>query len=192
LFEKADRELGPLTIRRSFEPDLPASFHASSAASDQAAGIRSFVSWKPPGNDYRGVAAGAYDGEVRAWARSVPRTGAFATAYHEPENNMTASEFIALHRHLYEVVKEANPTIRWGPVYMAYWWDPAEPEDYVGDPLAWWLGGDRADFAALDWYGPDPRPMSTSGSFRHWYDVMEPTGKAVVHHRVRAVPAGPW
>lgn len=175
-FREADRAMGPLTMRRSFDPQLPGSFAASAAVGDEAAGLRSFVSWKPPHGDHRGAAQGHYDEQVATWARSVPRTGVFATAYHEPENDMTAADFVALHRHLYAVVKEANPTVHWGPVYMAYWWDPAQTDHYVGDPAAWWPGSDAADFAGLDWYGIRPRPMTADPSFLHWYEAMAPTG----------------
>lgn len=174
-FREADRSMGPLTMRRSFDRSLPSSFADSNAAGDAAAGLRSFVSWKPPDGDVRGAAKGRYDRQVTAWARSVPRSGVFATAFHEPENDMTAEEFVALHRHLYRVVKAANPTIRWGPVYMAYWWDPGQPGHYVGDPAAWWPGEDTADFVGLDWYAERPEPMTQSPSFRHWYAVMAPT-----------------
>jgi len=176
LFRQAQSQLGPLTMRRSFEPVLPPSFASSSAAGDAAAGLRSFVSWKPPKGDYRGAAAGAYDSQMTAWASSAPHTGVFATVFHEPENNMRAADFVALQRHVYTVVKRANPSIQFGPVYMAYWWDPREPSHYVGDPSAWWPGEGYADFAALDWYGPDPEPMTTSRSFTNWYHVMAPKG----------------
>jgi hypothetical protein len=175
-FLRTRQALGPLTIRRSFDPSLPRSFAASAAAGDAAAGLHSFVSWKPPGGDHAGAAAGKYDRQIAAWARSVPRTGVFATAWHEPENNMTADQYVAFERHVYSVVKAANPTIRFGPVYMAYWWDPTQPRHYVGDPEAWWPGNGYADFAGLDWYGADPTPMTTSASFRQWYRTMSPTG----------------
>ena len=175
-FAEANQVMGPLTIRRSFDSSLPVDFAASAAAGDAESGVRSFVSWKPPGGDHRGAAAGRYDRQIAAWARSVPSTGVFATAFHEPENDMTAAEFVAFHRHVHTVVEEANATIRWGPVYMAYWWDPTAPDHYVGDPAAWWPGAEYADFVGLDWYGVDPEPMTASASFRHWYDVMEPTG----------------
>ena len=169
LFRQAAEDLGPLTVRRSFDPRLPSSFAGSSAAADADLGVHSFVSWKPPHGDHRGAASGDYDDEIRAWAASVPRTGVFATAFHEPENDMTGPEFVALQRHLYRVVKEANPTIRWGPVYMAYWWDPAQPGHWIEQPEDWWPGSDHADFVALDWYGRDPAPMTESGSFTTWY-----------------------
>jgi hypothetical protein len=176
LFRKANAEIGPLTVRRSFDSSMPSDFESSAGGSDSAVGVHSFVSWKPPGGDFRGAAHGKYDDQVIAWARSVPHNGVYATAYHEPENDMTAAQFVALQRHLYTVVKNANPTIHWGPVYMAYWWDPGSPDHYVGNPAAWWPGKGFADFAALDWYGPDPTPMSQSPSFQNWYATMLPTG----------------
>ncbi len=179
-FAQVDQEIGPLTMRRSFDSTLPSSFATSAAGDDPAAGLRSFVSWKPPGGDHRGAAAGRYDQQIARWARSVPATGVFATAFHEPENDMTAEEFVSFQRHVYGVVKNANPTIHWGPVYMAYWWDPAEPDHYVGDPNAWWPGAEFADFVGLDWYGNDPQPMTTSATFRHWHDAMAPTGLPLV------------
>jgi hypothetical protein len=175
-FAQVQQTLGPLPIRRSFDSSLPASFNRSAAAGDAAVGVRSFVSWKPPGGDHAGVAAGRYDRQIRHWAKSVPRTGVWATAWHEPENDMTAAEYVAFARRVYAVAKTANPTIHFGAVYMAYWWDPAEASHYVGDPAAWWPGDGYADFAALDWYGVDPTPMSTSASFTTWYQTMEPTG----------------
>ena len=179
-FVAARDELGPVTIRRSFDAELPASFAESAAGGDPDAGVRSFVSWKPPGGDFVGAARGRYDEQVQAWARSVPDTGVYATSFHEPENDMTAEQFVALQRHLYAVVKAANPDIRWGPVYMAYWWDPDAPAHYVGDPAAWWPGDDAADFAALDWYSADPEPMVTSPRFQHWYAAMTGTGKPLL------------
>jgi hypothetical protein len=174
-FAPARELLGPLTVRRSFDSSLPQSFQTSAAADDARMGLRSFVSWKPPGGDYQAVTAGRYDRQITAWAQSVPRTGVFATSIHEPENDMGADDFVAYQRHVYGVVKAANPTIRWGPVYMAFWWDPAQPGHYVGDPDRWWPGAEYADFVGLDWYGAEPEPMTASPSFRHWYDVMSRT-----------------
>ena len=174
LFLQASEVMGPFTVRRSFDQTIPETFAASAAADDERHGLRSFVSWKPPGDDRAGVVAGRYDAAIVRWARSVP-PGVWGTSFHEPENDMTAAEFVAYHRHVYGLVKEANPTIRWGPVYMAYWWDPGEPSHYVGDPAAWWPGEEYADFVGLDWYGPRGEPMTGSASFRHWYAVMEPT-----------------
>jgi hypothetical protein len=173
-FQEASDEVGPLTIRRSFEASLPATFAASTAGGDPAAGRHSIVSWRPPSNDYRGAAQGAYDRRIQAWARSVPRTGIYATVDHEPEKDMSAADFVALQRHVYTVVKAANPTIHWGPIYTAYWWDPTQPSHYVGNPSAWWPGKEYADFVGLDWYSQNPKPMTTSESFLTWYRLFAP------------------
>ena len=176
LFRDADQTLGPLTVRRSFDTSLPRSFATSAGAGDADAGVHSFVSWKPPRFDVRGVVAGKYDAQITAWATSVPRTGVFATSFHEPEDNMSAADFVAYQRHVYPLVKAANPTIKWGPVYMAYWWDSSQPSHFVGNPKAWFPGKKYADFVGLDWYGPDPQPMTKSASFRTWYQTMLPSG----------------
>ena len=171
VFNDANAAVGPLQYRRSFDSSLPTSFQTSAARDDAANGYRSFVSWKPPNGDYVGAAQGRYDAQVTAWARSVPNTGVYATAFHEPENDMTGPQFVDMQRHLYTVVKAANPTIQWGPVYMAYWWDDGTSH-YIGNKDAWWPGAAYADFTAVDVYSNDPRPLETHPEFRGWYDYM--------------------
>ena len=180
VFKQADRAVGPLSFRRSFDSSLPASFQSSSAAQDAANGYRTFVSWKPPGGDFVGAAAGRYDAAITAWAKSVPRTGVYATSFHEPENDMTAAQFVALQRRLYTVVKAANPTIQWGPVYMTYWWNPSAKSHYVGNPDAWWPGNEYADFTAADTYDSTPTPLEQDPEFRGWYDYMVSKGKPML------------
>jgi hypothetical protein len=175
-FRSVEDQIGPLTVRRSYDRTLPATFATSSARRDIAAGLLPFVSWKPPHGDHRGAAAGKYDRQITAWAKSVPRVGVYATAFHEPENDMSAAEFVAFERHVYTVVKAANSTIQFGPVYMAYWWDPGQPQHYIGAPAAWWPGTRYADFVGLDWYGADPHPMTQTPEFANWYRAMAPTG----------------
>jgi len=171
VFNAANAAIGPLRYRRSFDSSLPTSFQTSAARDDAANGYRSFVSWKPPNSDYVGAAQGRYDTQVIAWAKSVPNTGVYATSFHEPENDMTGPQFVALQQHLYTVVKTANPSIRWGPVYMAYWWE-AGSGHYIGDKDAWWPGSNYADFTAVDVYSNDARPLETHPEFRGWYDYM--------------------
>ncbi len=179
VFNESNADVGPLVFRRSFDTSLPSSFQNSAARDDAANGYRSFVSWKPPNGDYVGAAQGRYDAQVIAWAQSVPRTGVYATSFHEPENNMTGPQFVAMQRHLYTVVKAANPSILWGPVYMAYWWDDGTSH-YIGDKDAWWPGNDYADFTAVDVYSNDGRPLETHPEFRGWYDYMLGTGKPML------------
>jgi len=176
VFNDSNADIGPLVYRRSFDSSLPTSFQTSAARDDAATGYRSFVSWKPPNGDYGGAAQGRYDTQVIAWAKSVPNTGVYATSFHEPENDMTGPQFVALQQHLYTVVKAANPSIRWGPVYMAYWWE-AGSGHYIGDKDAWWPGSNYADFTAIDVYSPTAaRPLETHPGFSVWYDYMRGKG----------------
>ena len=180
VFNESNADIGPLVYRRSFDPSLPSSFQTSMARDDAANGYKSFVSWKPPNGDFVGAAQGRYDAQVIAWAESVPNTGVYATSFHEPENDMTGPQFVALQRHLYTVVKAANPNIRWGPVYMAYWWDEGTSH-YIGDKDAWWPGSDYADFTAVDVYTNDEgRPLETHPEFRGWYDYMLGKGEPML------------
>ena len=179
-FNTCNSQIGRLKFRRSFNTTLPSSFAASAARDDAANGYRSFVSWKPPGGDFVGAAQGKYDAAVAAWARSVPRTGVYATTYHEPENNMSGAQFVAMHRHLYTVVKTANATIQWGPVYMSYWWQPTRLAS-IGGAAAWWVGNDRADFSAIDNYStPTPIQLRQDVQFMTWYNAMLSKGKPLL------------
>ena len=193
VFHESNSLVGPLTYRRSFDTSLPASFASSAARNDAANGFRSFVSWKPPGGDFVGAAQGKYDDAVIAWAKSVPNTGVYATSFHEPENDMTGPQFVALQRHLYTVVKKANPSIQWGPVYMTYWWNPAAPSHYIGNPDEWWPGDEYADFSGADNYVEKVlTPLETDGEFRGWYDYMVTKGVPLLlsEYGVYVVPAG--
>jgi hypothetical protein len=175
LFNQSNQRLGPHVVRRSFDSVLPVSFAQSAAGEDAANGYRSFVSWKPPHGDYVGAATGRYDAVISAWARTVP-TGTYATSFHEPENDMTGPQFVALQRHLYRVVKAANPHIQWGPVYMSYWWHVGS-DHYVADRDAWWPGSEHADFTAVDAYNLHPVPLERDPAFRGWYDFMLDKGE---------------
>lgn len=170
-FDAANSSIGPLQMRRSFNSTLPTSFATSSAKDDATQGHGSFVSWKPPGGDFVGAAAGKYDTAVTAWAKTVPATGVYATAYHEPENDMTGPQFVAMQRHLYTVVKRANPTIHWGPVYMSYWWQPTRLAG-KGGAQAWWVGSGYADFTAVDTYSATVLALNVDPEFMSWYNFM--------------------
>jgi len=179
-FNACNSTIGRLKVRRSFNTTLPTSFAASSARDDARYGYKSFVSWKPPGGDVAGAAAGRYDAAVAAWARSVPRTGVYATSYHEPENDMSGAQFVAMHRHLYTVVKVANSTIQWGPVYMSYWWQPSRLAS-IGGAAAWWVGSDKADFTAIDNYStPNPIQLNQDVQFMTWYNSMLGKGRPML------------
>lgn len=194
-FDAQNSLVGPLKVRRSFNNTLPATFARSSGGQDAAHGYRSFVSWKPPGGDFVGAAAGTYDAAITAWARSVPTTGVYATAFHEPENDMTGPQFVAMQRHLYTVVKAANPSIQWGPVYTDYWWrNPAAIGKVApSSPQSWNVGSDREDFVAVDNYAIKPTTLATDPQFLNWYSFfLGATAKPmlITEYGQYAVPPG--
>lgn len=183
-FDDANKVIGPLRYRRCFNKALPVSFQASCAKDDWSHGYRSFVSWKPPGGDHAGTAAGVYDAQIRAWARSVPtNVGLYATVWHEPENDLTGPQFVAMYQHVYSVVKAANPSITFGPVYMAYWWQEGTDHYARGGANAWWVWDRYADFAAVDAYSPNPTTLKNNPKFQGWLKFMNlkaPTKPLVV------------
>jgi len=166
-FATANAAIGPLRYRRCFDVTLPATFAASCAGGDAAAGFHSFVSWKPPGLDAIGAAAGKYDAQITAWAKSVPLSiGLYATVWHEPENDMVGSTYAAMFNHVYAVVKAANPTITFGVVHMTYWWDPASTHYAPGGAASWVVK--QTDFVAADDYRAKPQLMSTDPQWLGW------------------------
>ena len=180
-FEEAEASIGPLRFRRCFHVDLPVS-HAQSCAADDWPRYRSFVSWKPPADDFKGAANGLYDAQISAWAASVPTSiGLYATVYYEPEGKMTGPEFVAMFQRVYRVVKEANPSINFGPVYTDYRWEEGSDRYAPGGPDAWWVG--PADFIAVDVYSRNPQTLEASAEFQGWKrfaDAKAPTLPRVV------------
>ncbi|MGI8807827.1 MAG: hypothetical protein ACR2KK_08310 [Acidimicrobiales bacterium] len=183
-FVKANQIIGPLRYRRCFDKELPASFKDSCAKDDRSLGFRSFVSWHPPGFDHAGAARGAYDGQIRDWAKSVPTgIGLYATVWHEPETpggppgtTLTGQQYVAMYQHVYTVVKAANPSITFGPVYTAYWWHEGTNHYAPGGPNAWWVGGRYADFVAVDTYAAQPKALKYDAAFQGWLKFVN--GKA--------------
>lgn len=184
VFDEANRVLGPLRYRRCFNETLPASFQESCAKDDWSHGYRSFVSWKPPHLDHAGAAAGVYDAQVRSWAKSVPTSiGLYATVWHEPENDLTGPQYVAMYQHIYSVVKAANPSITFGPVYMAYRWQEGTDHYAEGGPNAWWVWDRYADFAAVDAYSRNPTTLKSNPKFQGWLNFINakaPTKPLVV------------
>ena len=190
-FASADTSIGPLRYRRCFDEILPATFQLSCARDDWAHGYRSFVSWHPPGWDHVGAAAGLYDAQITAWAASVPTNiGLYATVWHEPETpsdipgrTLSGPEYVAMYQHVYAVVKAANPSITFGPVYTWFWWQEGSSHYAPGGPNAWWVWDRYADFAAVDNYAAEPRALQYDPKFQGWLHFLNakaPTKPLVV------------
>lgn len=179
-FVKANAVLGPLRYRRCFDEVLPSTFQVSCAKDDWSLGYRSFVSWHPPAWDHAGTAAGAYDAQITAWARSVPTNiGLYATVWHEPETpstipgrTLTGAQYVAMYQHVYTVVKAANPSITFGPVYTSYWWQEGSDHYAPGGANAWWVWDRYSDFAAVDTYAAAPKALQYDPKFQGWLNFV--------------------
>jgi hypothetical protein len=159
------------TIRRSFSSTLPANFSSHSAAGDAAVGANSMLSVKPPGNDWTGMAAGAYDSLITSFCASCP-DGVYVILFHEPEDDMTGPEFVAMFDQFYQVGKTANPDIKIGYAAMEYQWDlrfsqkAANPDDWMPQDIDF-LG---IDVYAEDWKaGHPPIAVQNLQGFSRWY-----------------------
>ena len=169
-----------MKLDRVFNSGLPTSYSSCTGGQDPTYGNLSFQSVKPPGGDYKGVAAGTYDSQIRSLAASIP-AGVFFTMYHEPEDNMSASDFVAMFRRFYSVAKAANPGLHIGYVAMAYQWRPGSTTTVNED--AWYPGADATDYLGVDaydegWMGQ--HSLDTQSDFQRWYTWAKGKNKPIV------------
>lgn len=131
-WDPLDAVVGPMLARRSYDGNLPASFAASAAASDVAAGRHSYWSWKPSVTGFPGSTS-----QKNAFANfltTIPNGHKVTIfAHHEPENDMpgqfTIEQWGALQDACADlVIANGNPDIRFGPCFMGPWtWDSRSP-----------------------------------------------------------------
>ncbi len=177
---------GPWTIARTFSSGLPTALPADAANYYQ----NGYIAWHSVKVNWAEAAAGQHDAAFVSLAQSFPTSGpAYLTLYHEPENDldpssgMTQANFVAMYRHVYPVVKAANPNLKFGPIYMSFQWRPGQSS--TQNPDDWWMGADYCDFLAIDaywssWMGNPQRIDKTSG-FARWYDWAGQKGKPLAH-----------
>lgn len=182
-----------IIIRRSFNPGLPTSFERSAARNDPPHGLVSFLSVKPPGGDHAGVAAGKYDAAIKSLAQSMP-VGTYLTMNHEPENDMTGPEFVAMFQRFYSVAKSANPNISIGYIAMGYQWRPGSLS--TATPDDWWPGSHSTDWLGCDTYMSGWRgaalPLGEDPHFQRWYQWALTKDKSLIipEYGVEAAPIG--
>ena len=111
--------LGNLGIRRVFASagQLPPADAVSCQTSHGATLWYSFKTSCTPA----AVAAGSCDTEIQNIASAMP-AGSFLTYFHEPEDDMTGTQFVAAFSHAYGVAKTTNAAINVVPIYMSYQW----------------------------------------------------------------------
>ncbi len=177
-FLSVSSKFGPFRVRRSFNKNLPSDIQHSAAADDARNHVISFLSVKPP--TIGGVAKGLYDNDIKTLAASFPTDHTtYLTMYHEPENDMTGPQFVALFRHFYTKVKAANPHIKVGTVHMSYQWRPGSSTTAEED--SWWVGSAYTDFIGVDDYNEKTTSGRTTAAsdpqFQRWFNWAKTKGK---------------
>ncbi|MFG1992023.1 hypothetical protein ACGFJ7_18800 [Actinoplanes sp. NPDC048988] len=137
------------------------------------------------------VAAGGCDTEIQNIAAAMP-AGAYLTYFHEPEDDMTGTQFVAAFSRVYVVAKAVNASISIVPIHMSYQWRPGstgvtnngtggdrEIRDWIVPPL-------YADAYGFDLYwqastrGSEPdNPVSAGNDPRmlRWYNAVAGLGR---------------
>lgn len=178
-FVNARTAIGGLRVRRDFNSGMPSSIAQTEAAGDAAAGIVTFLSVKP---SYTNV--GSDNSKIASLAKSMP-AGSYLTAWHEPENDMTGAQYVAMFQNFYSVAKAANPNIKIGNVYMTYQWGSGRN---VKNPDDWWAGAAYTDFLGTDTYmdtwqkdsAGNPKPLSADPDHMRWHDWASTKNKPLL------------
>lgn len=131
------------------------------------------LSFKP---DLKTVANGQWDaylGELAAWIKANTDKPVWLVFHHEPENDMTASQFVAMFNRCHSVVKEVHPQIVTIHSAMAYQYRSKGKAGHAGA----WLT--HADINTCDVYSGNTTPLNATlpehEGFKRWYEVFGQT-----------------
>lgn len=124
-------------------------------------------------------ANGMYDSEMAQLANWFPKDRvSYFTIQHEWENQVsiqsqcgTPADYAAMYRHIYPIMKAANPKLRIVPISMAYAWEHTTTYPNLTDS---WMGLNGCDGLAVDTYWSagrgTPQSMFNNGGFMNWYN----------------------
>jgi hypothetical protein len=185
-WQQGNAIIGPLTCRRTYVPlvtltTFPTSITQTDAGADVTAGLHPFLSIKA---DPAAVANGDFDGVIGQLAASFPTSSkCWLTYYHEPEDNMTAAEFVPAFQRFYSVAKAANSNISIGPIAMTWQWRVSSTT--TSTPDDWWLGDGCCDFLGTDTYwdasrGSTPLGLDKDPDHQRWHNWARSKNKPLV------------
>lgn len=165
---------GKLTYRRCFDPTLP---KAGKENWRRAKAPNSFYSAKPPKGDYKGLAEGKYDDQIRNVVKDLP-AGTKFTMFHEPENDMSGQSFHRMFKRLHKVLKEERPDdVQLWYVAMAYQWR-TNSKGHVDSNAGWIDAAKLADAVGIDIYaGSHFKALEEDKGFdRWWKEIRQEVG----------------
>jgi chitodextrinase len=173
-FNQINTLVGPVAIRRTYNTALPASWSASSAGSDFAAGRSSVWGWHPDPLTFPTDTAA--QNAFSAFLDTIPAAHkVWLTAKHEPENDIapasgtpayTLAQWGATITKAAQIVRGKNrPNLKFGPTFQGTWtFDTRSPYDTID-----WRS--VLDMTLIDYIGLDPYRTST-GSATTWEQMM--------------------
>ncbi|HET8615435.1 MAG TPA: hypothetical protein VFL94_07910 [Actinomycetales bacterium] len=135
-------QTGPVQARRIFGQLGSPSSTVKLARSEVAAGRMPILSFKVPGNDWKGVASGKYDRQLRDLTSQLAALGGpvFVTLHHEPSGDGTPASYAAMMRHALPILG-APASVDAGPIVNGYWWSKG-PQGLTDAEIAQWLPAD--------------------------------------------------
>ena len=137
------------------------------------------------------VAAGSCDTEIVDIATVMP-ANSFLTYFHEPEDDMTGTQFVAAFSRVYLLAKGVNPAVNVVPIHMSYQWRSGSSgvtnNGTGGDREIqdWIVPAQYADAYGFDLYwqastrGSEPdNPVSVGSDPRmiRWYNAFSGLGR---------------
>lgn len=145
------------------------------------AGMTPVVSFKLAPAD---VAAGKWDTKLTnlgKWLSQKPE--AWVVPWHEPENDLTAVEFVSMYNRIYSKIKSVNPSVKIGYVAMAYAWRSGDSR--TANPAAWKPA--KSDFFACDVYSGNSFPLTKilpeHPGFTRWRENIVGSGTYLIAER---------
>jgi hypothetical protein len=138
------------------------------ARAEVAAGRMPILSFKVPDNDWAGVAAGRYDGQLRSLTDDLAALGGhvFVTLHHEPSGDGSATSYAAMMRHALPILG-APASVDAGPIVNGFWWSKGA-QGLSDAEIAQWLPADVlrvSETVAADTYqgGTAAKPGEDAG-----------------------------
>lgn len=135
--------------------------------------------------------------ELEAAARGI---NGYFIRRHEPEAKMRSAQYVAEQKHIYTVMKNANPDLKIIESALAYAYRNAAGVGAAGintgplEPIeAWDVGDDYRDAPGIDVYSADGVPLNAYSNFRNWFDYHVKTSKQkfmIVEYGQVAIPVG--
>lgn len=153
-----EAQVGPLRVRRSYDPGFNTNFMSGVAAID----VGKRASWLSVKPGIAATANGSMDSAITTFANSIPTNHPLMLTWqHEPENDgVAATTWVTGFRRFYSIVKNIRPNVLIGPVLMAWTFNPGSGRN----PQDWNVGGANCDFYGVDEYNDYHFPAAGNGN----------------------------